>query len=169
MHRSLSARSKRGSALAEATSAFSLLAPLALIVLLAVIESTIAYVIHSSLSQAALEAAHDLGALWVAENQPGQALTSTQQQAVYNNIVIPNVIPVNTSGNTNPNFTTATFNFTTSPQTVTVTAMFVPGVGSYSYPWNALNCAFATFFLPTNLVIKSSCTYPLPSRNSTGE
>jgi hypothetical protein len=168
MARSISARSKKGSAIAEASSAFSLLVPLAIIVLLAVIESTIAYIIHSSLTQAALEAAHDLGALWVAQNQPGQALTTTQQQAVFNNIVIPNVIPVNSSGNTNPNFTTAQFNFTSSPQTVTVTAMFVPGVGSYSYPWNVLNVAFATFFLPTNLTIRSTCTYPLPSRNATG-
>src|ERR1700710_1636160 len=115
-------RSKSGSSIAEASASFSLLVPIAFLVLLAVIESTVAYVIHASLTQAALEASHDLGAVWVAQNQPNQPLTTAQQQAVYNNINIPNIIPTNTTTNNNPNFTTAKFDFTTSPQTVTVTA-----------------------------------------------
>ena len=162
------ARSQKGSTLVESASAFTILVPLIVLMGLVVIQSTVAYVIHASLTQAALEAAHDLGSVWVSQNQPNQALTSAQQQYVYNGITIPNVIPSNTSGGNNPNFSNATFDFTSSPQTVTVTAMFIPGYGMYSFPWKALNAAFANFIAPTNLVIRSSCTYPLPSRISTG-
>ena len=147
-------RTRTGAMLAETAGSFSLLCPIIMFSILSVGQFAGSYMIHTGLTQAALEAAHDLGAVWVAQNQPGQALTTAQQQAVYNSISVPNIIPLNTSSNNNPNFTTATFNFTSSPQTVSVTAMYQPFVGAYAIP------------MVSNLVIRASSTYPLPSRGN---
>ena len=112
-------RRQSGSAIAESSSSLAVLLPLLVIVTLVTIQGTSAYVIHASLTAAALEAAHDIGSVWAAQNQPGQPLTNDQQQAVFNAIIVPHLISANNSSQSNPNFLPAQFNFSDSPPTVT--------------------------------------------------
>ncbi len=156
-------RNQKGETLAAASSVLSLFVPLILVVLLCTIECAIAYIIHTNLTGAAQEAAHDLAVLWSMQNQPGQALATEQQQAVYNTISIPYIINANTSGGTNPNFNDATFNFTTTPQTVTVTSKFIPAQGLIKVA--SISGWFLQFTQASVIQIKSSVTYPLPVRN----
>lgn len=156
-------RNRKGETIAAASTVLSLFVPLILVVLLSTIECAIAYVVHENLTGAALQAAHDLGVVWSLQNQPGQPLTSEQQQAVYNEISVPYIIPENTSGGTNPNFSAATFDFTNTPNTVTVTSKFVPAANLVK----VVNISgwLMQFNQISSIQIKSSVTYPLPSRN----
>lgn len=158
-------RNKKGIAIAEASSTFALLLPLTFLAVLAAIECCAAYIIHTNLTQAALQGANDLGVVWAAQNQPGQSLTTAQQQAVFNKVEIPHIIPFY-SGSSNPNFLPAVFDFTGTVPSVTVTAVFIPGAQCLKFPGAYISSSFLSFSLPQTLTMRASCTFPLPNRTN---
>lgn len=158
-----SARNQKGATLAEAASSISIFVPIVIIFIYMSIQCSIAYSIHTSLTQAALQAAHDLGCVWAAKGSEGVALSAADQKRVYDKITVPYVIVVSEVGGMNPNFTTAQFDFASSPPAVTVTAQFSPRQGTVPNPLYMISTPFL-LFNPTGTKLKASCTYPLPTR-----
>jgi hypothetical protein len=159
-------RRSSGFSLVEVSTSFVLFVPIILLVMLVIVEVNEAYLIHNNLTQAAQTAAYELGVVYASQTSSTTALSRAQQDAVYNTIAIPGVIAANTGTSQNPAFANAVFNTTSSPPTVTTTAMFVPGLGLLPFPFNKLSANWNSFVLPTNLTIKSSVTFPIPSKTN---
>ena len=156
-------RKQKGATLAEAASSISIFVPIIIIFIYMSLQCSIAYSIHTSLTQAALQAAHDLGCVWAARGEEGVALSAADQKRVYDKITVPYVIVVSEVGGMNPNFANAQFDFTSTPPAVTVTAQFAPRQGTVPSPLDMISTPFL-FFNSTGIKLKASCTYPLPTR-----
>lgn len=109
-----------GVTLAEAAAAVGLLVPLAILIVFVVLEASYAYLIRTSLSQAARQAARDLA---IAYGQDADIANSRslQNAQVFDNIRIQNMVADSNQ------FDDPVFNTTSDPNTVTVTVRYTSG------------------------------------------
>lgn len=115
---------QRGAMLAEAACSFALIFPLLILVIFVTIEASYAYTIGSNMNQAASLAARALAVYY--QTNPEVVTNTSQQQAIFSNIRIPNMV----SGNNQFSIPSGGWNLTSSPPTVTVIVQYLPGQGS---------------------------------------
>lgn len=111
---------QRGAAIAETAAAMCLFLPLVLVILFVALEVSYAYVLKSTLSEAAREAARDLA---IAYGLYGPAVKSStaENQYAFDKIRIANIV------NASEQFTADWSNETSDPPTVQVTCRYLSG------------------------------------------
>src|SRR5579864_3578788 len=118
-------RTNRGSSIAETAAAMSLMLPLTFALIFAVLEASYFYMLKSSLSQAAREAARDLSVAYAQD--PTVATDRTLQNTmVFDHIRIQNVI------NSDLQFDNPVFQTANDPPTVSATVHY--SGGQYGLP-----------------------------------
>ncbi|MBI4533789.1 MAG: pilus assembly protein [Candidatus Melainabacteria bacterium] len=142
-------RTPQGVSIAEAAASLGLLLPLVILVVFVILEASYAYLIKTSLSQAARQAARDLA---IAYGQNSQVATSRalQDSMVFSNIQISKMVT------STQQFDNPVFNAAADPPTVSVTVRYLSG--QYGLPVfpnpDPLN-------LGSSFIITASSTYRL--------
>lgn len=111
-------RKTSGATIAESAASLVILLPLAIIIILVVLEASYAYLIRTSLTQAAREASRDLA---IAYGQDPSIATSRslQDAQVFSNIRIAKIVAANQQ------FDNPVFDTTGTPPTVSVTVRYL--------------------------------------------
>ncbi len=113
-------RNRRGSAIIEGAAALVMMLPVLMVILFVTIETSIAFLIQTSLAQGAREDARNLAIAYA--QHPDIVTNTSEQQACCSNIKIVNII-----GSPNQ-FTAPTFQTTTQPYTVSATVNYTSGM-----------------------------------------
>lgn len=114
------ARKQRGFTIAEAGASMALLLPLVIMLVFVVLEASYAYLIKTSMSQAAREAARDL-AIAYGQNPAIASDRSLQDSLVFNNIRIPKMVA------SSQQFEDPVFDTAGNPPTVSVRVRYMGG------------------------------------------
>jgi hypothetical protein len=118
-------RNNSGAAIAESAASLALLLPLAILLIFVVAEVSYAYLIKSSLSQAARQAARDLSVAY-GKNPAISTNRSLQDSTVFEHIRLHNLV------NSNQQFSDPVWQTGTSPHTVEVKVSY--SGGQYGLP-----------------------------------
>lgn len=114
--------------LTEAVSSLMLFIPLLVMLILVTIQATEAYLIAKNMSRAAQIAARSLAETYKSNSQI--ATDSSAQQAIFDNIRIPQMVSANSQFSIPANG----WQTTAQPKTVTVVVTYISGVGSPANP-----------------------------------
>lgn len=137
--------------LAETISALSIIAPIMLMMIYAVVEASQAYLIASAMNNGAALAARALADYY--QTNPEVVYTNSEQQAIFSNIRINGKI----ADNSQFTIPAGGWNLSSNPPTVTVVCSYLPGKGSPSLPpYPALDPLKLGSF-----IVSSSATYSL--------
>lgn len=105
-------RNRKGSSIAESAASMSLLLPLTILIIFVALEVGYSYLIKTSLSQAARQAARELAVAYGGD--PTIAQNKAAQEAVLEKVRIPNMV------HNNAQFEQVAFDTSQSPHTVSV-------------------------------------------------
>jgi hypothetical protein len=115
---------KRGAVLVDATAGFVIVFPLLVAVLLIMVEASYAYVINRNMQEGAALAARGLAIFY--QTNPEVVTTTSEQQAIFSAIRIPNYL----ADNSQFSIPAGGWNTAGTPPTVTVVCTYLPGKGS---------------------------------------
>ena len=111
-------KTNRGVSIVEAAASLALLFPLVMLIVFVVLEASYAYLIRTSLSQAAQQAARELSVVY-GQDPTISTDRSQQDSQVFNTIRITNII------NNSQQFDNPLFDTTGNPPTVSVTVRYL--------------------------------------------